>query len=102
MKKITKSNLQPYDHDALKDEVRLLAKCKHPNIIGFKEFYDEELYYYLVSEVVGGGELFDRICEKTVYTEGEARELCIVLIKTLDYLHSQTIVRTHSPPYRPF
>ena len=52
MKKITKSQLQSYDHDALKDEVKLLSECKHPNIIRYIDFFDEPEYYYLLSEVV--------------------------------------------------
>ena len=52
MKKITKSQLQSYDHDALKDEVKLLSECKHPNIIRYIDFFDEPEYCYLLSEVV--------------------------------------------------
>ena len=52
VKKITKSQLQSYDHDALKDEVKLLSECKHPNIIRYIDFFDEPEYYYLLSEVV--------------------------------------------------
>ena len=52
MKKITKANLESYDHDALKDEVNLLRSCDWPHIIKFKEFYDEKEYYYLITEVV--------------------------------------------------
>ena len=37
------------------------------------DFYDEEKYYYLITEEVSGGELFDRIVEKTVYDEHEVR-----------------------------
>jgi len=98
VKKITKSQLQSYDHDALKDEVGLLRKCKHPSIIAFKDFFDEPEYYYLVSEVVEGGELFDRICDKTTYSEAEARALVITLLKTLQYLHKNNIAHRDLKP----
>ena len=39
----------------------------------YVDFFDEEKYYYLITEVVSGGELFDRIVEKTVYDEHEVR-----------------------------
>lgn len=98
VKKITKSQLQPYDHDALKDEVKLLSECKHPNIIRFVDFFDEAEYYFLLSEVVGGGELFDRICDKTTYTEAEARDLIITLLKVLAYLHKKNIAHRDLKP----
>ena len=51
-----------------------------------------------VTEVVVGGELFDRICEKVPYTEGEARELVVTLLKTLGYLHKMKIAHRDLKP----
>lgn len=42
---------------------------KHSNIMTLKEFFVEPEYYYLVTEFVGGGELFDRIVEKVIISE---------------------------------
>ena len=61
VKKIRKSNLQAHDHTQLKDEVQLLQACRCKSIISFKAFYDEPEYYFVVTEVVAGGELFDRV-----------------------------------------
>jgi serine/threonine protein kinase len=36
----------------------------HPNIMILHDFFSEEKYYYLVTEFMAGGELFDRIVEK--------------------------------------
>lgn len=98
VKKITKANLQSYDHDALKDEVKLLKACTHNSIISFIDFFEESKYYYVVTEVVAGGELFDRICDKTVYTEAEARNLVVTLLKTLNYLHKKNIAHRDLKP----
>jgi serine/threonine protein kinase len=98
VKKVTKANLQPYDHDALKDEVKLLKGCSHKNIICFNEFFEDSKFYYVVTEVIEGGELFDRICDKTVYTEAEARNLVIMLLKTLHYLHKRKIAHRDLKP----
>lgn len=36
----------------------------HPNIMILYDFFAEDRYYYLVTEFMEGGELFDRIVEK--------------------------------------
>jgi serine/threonine protein kinase len=43
------------------EEVNMLAKMDHPNIVKLYNFYDEPAYYCLVQEVCPGGELFDAI-----------------------------------------
>lgn len=39
-------------------------QMNHPNIMILHDFFAEEKYYYLVTEFMAGGELFDRIVEK--------------------------------------
>lgn len=52
----------------------------------------------MVTEEVGGGELFERICDKETYTEHEARQLVKTLLQTLAFLHSKQVstVCTHA------
>ena len=42
--------------------------------------------------------MFDRICDKTTYTEAEARDLVITLLKVLAYLHSKNIAHRDLKP----
>lgn len=50
------------DHlEAIKEEVRILTKLDHPNIVKYYETYDDVKYMYLVMEFCSGGELFDKI-----------------------------------------
>lgn len=50
------------DHvDAIKDEVAILTKLDHPNIVKYYETYIDTKYMYLVMEYCPGGELFDKI-----------------------------------------
>ena len=99
IKKIDKKNLQPHDHDALQNEVSLLNECKgQSNILSILGFYEERNFYYLVTEEVAGGELFDRICDKESYTEHEARILVNILLKTLNFLHNKQIAHRDLKP----
>jgi calcium/calmodulin-dependent protein kinase I len=62
------------------------------------ETYDEGAEIYIVTELVAGGELFDRIVSKTSYTEKEARDLIKTLLETLAYMHGRGIVHRDLKP----
>ena len=48
----------------IKIEVEILKKMDHPNILKIYEFYNETRYFYIVSELCTGGELFDKLVEE--------------------------------------
>jgi len=50
--------------DSLENEINVLRKLKHPNIVQLLETFEDKHKVYLVMELVTGGELFDRIVEK--------------------------------------
>ena len=50
--------------DAIKEEVSILTKLDHPNIVKYYETYEDEKNIYLVMEYIGGGELFDKIAQQ--------------------------------------
>ncbi|TFJ80859.1 hypothetical protein NSK_007814 [Nannochloropsis salina CCMP1776] len=45
-----------------------------------------------------GGELFDRITQKSTYTEKEARDLFKVLVSAIEYMHSMDVVHRDLKP----
>lgn len=47
--------------DAIREEVSILTKLDHPNIVKYYETYEDEKNIYLVMEYIGGGELFEKI-----------------------------------------
>lgn len=49
--------------DAIKEEVAILTKLDHPNIVRYYETYEDDRNIYLVMEYIGGGELFDKIAQ---------------------------------------
>ena len=71
---------------------------KHNHIINLYDVFDEPSYYYLVTELMLGGELFDRIVTKTFYTEKEARDVCKILFDALGYCHSHAIAHRDLKP----
>jgi|TARA_B110001450_G_C17227316_1_gene322000 serine/threonine protein kinase len=60
IKVLNKNKLK--DHlEAIQEEVGILTKLDHPNIVKYYETYVDEKYIYLVMEYIGGGELFEKI-----------------------------------------
>jgi hypothetical protein len=98
IKIVTKAKLTPEDEAALNDEIAVLRELKHPNIIRLYDVFDEKQYYYLVTECMNGGELFDRIVQKSYYNEKEARDTCLVLFKALQFCHDHKVAHRDLKP----
>lgn len=98
VKVVTKAKLSREDEIALKDEILILKSLKNKYIIRLYDDFDEPKYYYLVTEMMKGGELFDRIVAKTYYNEKEARDVCKILFDALGYCHSRNIAHRDLKP----
>jgi serine/threonine protein kinase len=92
VKIIDKTKLDKEDEEALKVEVEILQRVDHPNIVSLRQVYDCPKVFYMVMELMTGGELFDRIVEKEKYTEAEARAVVYKLAKAIKYCHDLGIV----------
>ena len=46
------------------EEITVLNRLDHPNIVNYFETYDDKKYLYLVMEYVKGMEMFDKISNK--------------------------------------
>jgi calcium-dependent protein kinase len=55
----------------MESELEVLAKTDHPHIIRVIELLEDERCFYIVSELVHGGELYDFVIKNKMFTEKE-------------------------------
>jgi len=83
-----------YEH-----ETNLLSKMQHTNIVKLIEHGADERNYYIVTECLTGGELFDRIVDKkNNITEKVASKLVRSMLDGIAYCHSKNIVHRDLKP----
>uniref|UniRef100_A0A7S4MH34 Uncharacterized protein n=1 Tax=Vannella robusta TaxID=1487602 RepID=A0A7S4MH34_9EUKA len=86
------------DTERLAVEMEVLRKVNHPNIIKLEDIFETDDFLYIVTEIVTGGELFDRIVSKGNYTERDAANLVKKVIEGLEYIHEMGIVHRDLKP----
>ncbi|KAL3772859.1 hypothetical protein ACHAWO_002689 [Cyclotella atomus] len=84
-KRYTNSTSFRSETDAL---LRIYENGGHPNILGLRDLYRDEKYYYLILDLVPGGEMFDHLIEYGSYSEDDASRLVQEILSALAFLHS--------------
>uniref|UniRef100_A0A665W986 Calcium/calmodulin-dependent protein kinase type 1-like n=1 Tax=Echeneis naucrates TaxID=173247 RepID=A0A665W986_ECHNA len=84
--------------NSIENEIAVLHKIKHGNIVSLEEIFESKSHLYLVMQLVSGGELFDRIIEKGFYTEKDASKLIQQILDAVKYLHDMGIVHRDLKP----
>lgn len=99
IKIVRKENLTPLDEGALMDEIEILKEVgMYKHIIRLYDIFEEKKFYYMVTEKMSGGELYDRIVMKEHYNENEARNVSETLVAALGYCHVRRIAHRDLKP----
>uniref|UniRef100_A0A672V1E0 Ribosomal protein S6 kinase n=1 Tax=Strigops habroptila TaxID=2489341 RepID=A0A672V1E0_STRHB len=81
------------------EEIEILLRYgQHPNIITLKDVYDDGKHVYVVTELMKGGELLDKILRQKFFSEREASAVLFTITKTVEYLHTQGVVHRDLKP----
>lgn len=67
-----------------------MRNLKHDSIVQLLEFSESRDYYYLVLELLEGGELFHQIVKLTYFSEALARHVILQVAHGIRYLHEES------------
>ena len=99
MKQMEKSKIK--NLQTFKNEIEILSKMDHPNIIKLFEVYEDPKYFYLINDLCTGGELLNKILNKkkeTPFNEKEAVNIFKQLVSAISYCHNINIVHRDLKP----
>ncbi|ESO84964.1 hypothetical protein LOTGIDRAFT_236015 [Lottia gigantea] len=81
------------------EEIEILLRFgHHSNIITLRDVFDNGNKVYMVTELMKGGELLDKILRQKFFSEREASAVLQVVAKTVEYLHSNGVVHRDLKP----
>lgn len=99
VKIIKRQGLDPKDDEAVLNEASIMQSLHHNKyVVNLVDFYEEPDYFYLVMENMCGGDVFDRIVDMAHYTEKDARDLILTLLKAVYSLHQANIAHRDIKP----
>ena len=81
-------------------EAQTVARLSHPNILQIYDFGEDKGFTYLVSELIAGGTLQDKMGPEPMRLEDGLKYIG-PLAEGLDYAHGQGIVHRTSSRQRP-
>ena len=68
-------------------EVNILKHLDHPNIVNIYELFQDANFYYLITEYLSGGELFEKLKRLDHFTERMAANFMKQILSAVYYCH---------------
>jgi len=75
-----------------------MRKLHHKNIIALYDVFEDSERIHLILELVTGGELFDQIVSRGVYSERDAATVISQILEAVSYMHSNGIAHRDLKP----
>jgi serine/threonine protein kinase len=65
----------------------VLSKTDHPHIVRVIEMLEDDVNYYIVSEIIRGGELYHHIIKHKIFAENQSAYFIKQILLSLNYMH---------------
>jgi len=95
LKKVKTRDMSSKDRENTENEVRLLQKLRHANIVGYKDsFLDREQFLNIVMVYCEGGDMYTKIknAKGKNFTEDQILEWFAQILLAIHYLHERRIL----------
>ena len=90
LKKTEILRLRQTDH--VKSEFSILKMLEHPFLINMSGYYQDERYFYMLLELVNGGELFTYMRNEGTLPPEKAEFYASQVVLMFIYLHNKDII----------
>ena len=103
LKVIDRSSWQRMKHATnrdvtLLDEVEIMRKANHPNIVKVYEYFEEEKVVNVILDYCDGGDMLEYIQDHGAYSSKKGAKLFKQLIQSVEYLHDLKIAHRDLKP----
>ena len=68
-------------------ELTVLHDLSHPSVLRVQELLHDKEYYYVVTELIEGGELLDRITDVEKFSEEKTAYILKQVLLAINYMH---------------
>ena len=98
VKIINTRRLSSREYQKLEREARICRQLNHENIVRLYDTIHEEHCYYLIFDLVTGGELFEDIVAREYYSEADASQCIQQILEAVHHCHVNSIVHRDLKP----
>ena len=105
IKRLNFKDINEKEKKQINNEVSCIKKLKHPNIILYKDsFNDEDNYFNIVTTFCEGGDIYNKIQNQKgeYFSEEQILNWMVQILLGLDYIHKKDIIHRDIKPQNIF
>ena len=105
IKRLNFKDINEKEKKQINNEVSCIKKLKHPNIISYKDsFNDEDNYFNIVTTFCEGGDIYNKIQKQNgeYFSEEQILNWAVQILLGLDYIHKNDIIHRDIKPQNIF